>query len=246
MLNKDELVRYSRQIMIDGFGESGQEKLKQAKVFIAGAGGLGSPVSIYLAAAGIGKIRIVDNDRVDLSNLNRQVLHWSKDIGKDKISSALNKLNGINPDIEIEAIKETIDENTIHQLVDDFDLIVDAMDNLETRFILNRISLEKNIPFFHGAVRAFEGRATTFIPGQTACFACVYRDVFPEQKFPVLGTTAAIIGSIQATEVIKYITGTGKLLTNRLLVFNGHAMEFSEFIIQKNRQCVQCGTDTVK
>lgn len=242
MLNKDELVRYSRQIIIDGFGEPGQEKLKKAKVLVAGVGGLGSPISIYLAAAGLGRIRIVDSDQVDLSNLNRQVLHWTRDIGKDKVSSALNKLKDINPDIEIEAINETIDENTAHRLVGDSDVIVDAMDNLETRFILNRLSIEKNIPFFHGAVRAFEGRVTTFIPGQTACFACVYKSVFPEQKFPVLGTTAAVIGSIQATEVIKYITGTGKLLTNRLLVFNGLTMEFSEFKIQKDPHCAQCGT----
>ena len=242
MLNKDELVRYSRQIIIDGFGKSGQEKLKKAKVLIAGAGGLGSPISIYLAAAGLGRLRIIDCDTVDLSNLNRQVLHWTPDIGKDKISSALNKLKDINPEIEIEAINETINEHTVQRLVADSDAIVDAMDNLETRYLLNRASLEKNIPFFHGAVRAFEGRVTTFIPGQTACFACIYKSVFPEQQFPVLGTTAAVIGSIQATEVIKYFTGTGKLLSNRLLVYNGLTMEFSEFTIQKNPHCVQCGT----
>lgn len=240
MLNESELVRYGRQIMIDGFGKSGQEKLKKAKVFIAGAGGLGSPIAIYLAAAGLGKIRLVDSDRVDLSNLNRQVLHWSPDIGEEKATSALNKLEALNPDIAIEAIKETIEENTVHQLIADSDVIVDALDNVETRLLLNKISLEKKIPFFHGAVRAWEGRATTFIPGQTACFSCISRSVFPEQKFPILGTTAAVIGSIQATEVIKYITGAGKLLANRLLIFNGHTMEFSEFTIHRNPDCVQC------
>jgi molybdopterin/thiamine biosynthesis adenylyltransferase len=240
MLNKAELDRYSRQIMIDGFGKSGQEKLKKAKVFIAGAGGLGSPIAIYLAAAGLGKIRLVDNDKVDLSNLNRQVLHWTPDIGKEKVVSALDKLEALNPDIEVEAIKETIDENTVSGLIADSDVIVDALDNVETRLLLNKMSLEKKIPFFHGAVREWEGRVTTFIPGQTACFSCISRSVLPEQKFPIIGTTAAVIGSIQATEVIKYVIGTGKLLTNRLLLFNGYTMQFSEFKIHQNPDCVQC------
>ena len=240
MLNKNELVRYDRQILIDGFGKEGQEKLKKAKVFIAGSGGLGSPVSIYLAAAGVGTMRIVDCDNVELSNLNRQVLHWSSDIGKEKVNSAAEKLGNLNPHVRIEAIKETINESNISQLIGDADVIIDAMDNLETRHLLNRLSLKNNIPFFHGAVRGFEGRASTFIPGQTACFACMYGITLPEQKFPVLGTTAAVIGSIQATEVIKYITGLGKLLLNRLLVFNGLTMEFTEYKINMNPECTQC------
>jgi molybdopterin/thiamine biosynthesis adenylyltransferase len=242
MLSESELVRYDRQILMEGFGEKGQEKLKQAKVFIAGSGGLGSPVSIYLAAAGLGTIRIVDRDNVELSNLNRQVLHWSSDIGREKVNSAADKLGDLNPHVKIEAIKETINEGNISQLIGDADVIIDAMDNLETRHLLNRISLKKNIPFFHGAVRGLEGRASTFIPGKTACFACMYGITMPEQKFPILGTTAAVIGSIQATEVIKYITGLGKLLLNRLLVFNGLTMEFTEFKISRNPECKQCTT----
>lgn len=242
MLSDDELRRYDRQILIEGFGEEGQEKLKKAKVFIAGVGGLGSPVSTYLAAAGIGKIRIVDSDSVEPSNLNRQVLHWSSDIGRGKVHSATNKLKDLNPFVKIEAFQETINESSISKLVADSDVIVDAMDNLETRHLLNMISLKKNIPFFHGAVRGFEGRASTFIPGQTACFACMYGNPPPEKKFPVLGTTAAVIGSIQATEVIKYITGLGKLLANRLLILNGLTMEFNEIKINKNPDCKQCGT----
>lgn len=240
MLSEKELVRYDRQILIEGFGEEGQKKLKQAKVFIAGIGGLGSPVSIYLAAAGLGTIRIVDRDNVELSNLNRQVLHWSSDIGREKVNSAADKLGALNPHVKIEAIKETINESNVSQLIGDSDVIIDAMDNLETRHLLNRLSLKKHIPFFHGAVRGFEGRASTFIPGQTACFACMYGVAMPEQKFPIIGTTAAVIGSIQATEVIKYITGLGKLLLNRLLVFNGLTMEFTEYKINKNPECTQC------
>jgi molybdopterin-synthase adenylyltransferase len=242
MLTQDELARYDRQIMIPEIGREGQEKLKKAKVFIAGAGGLGSPVSIYLAAAGIGHIRIADHDKVDLSNLNRQILHWNKDIGRMKVDSAEEKLHGLNPNIQIEIVKETIDENNVAGMVDDCDGIVDAMDNFPTRYVLNKAAIEKNIPFFHGAVRGLEGRAMTIIPGKSACFRCMYHGTPPAEKFPVIGVTPAIIGSIQATEVIKYIVGMGGLLTDRLLIYDGAIMEFKEFKIRKNPECDHCGT----
>ena len=156
MLSKDELERYDRQIMIEGFGREGQEKLKRAKVVIAGGGGLGSPSALYLAAAGIGTIRIVDHGGVELSNLNRQILHWSGDIGRRKVASAAEKLKTLNPEIKIEAVDEMITEANVSQLVAGFDLVVDAMDNLPTRYLLNKAALEKNIPFFHGAVYGFE------------------------------------------------------------------------------------------
>ncbi len=216
MLTTDERKRYDRQIMIRGLGEDGQEKLKQAKVIIAGSGGLGSPAAIYLAAAGVGTIRIVDHDRVELSNLNRQVLHWDRDLGRNKVDSAAEKLRQLNQGVKIEAIEETINEANIQQLVAGFDLIVDAMDNLPTRYLLNRAAIENHIPFVHGAVYGLEGRAMTIVPGKTACLRCVYRGLIPQEKFPVIGVTPAVIGCIQATEVIKYIVGIGKLLTNRL------------------------------
>jgi adenylyltransferase/sulfurtransferase len=240
MLSRDELERYDRQIMIKGLGEEGQEKLKRAKVFIAGAGGLGSPVSIYLTAVGVGTIRVVDHQRVELSNLNRQVLHWDEDIGKRKIDSALEKLGRLNQSVKIEATEETITEANVSQLVAGFDLIVDAMDNLPARYILNKAALERNIPFFHGAVYGFEGRAMTIIPGQTACLRCLYRGVVPREKFPVIGVTPAVIGCIQATEVIKYIVGIGELLTNRLLTFDGLHMRFTEFKVKKDPSCEHC------
>lgn len=240
MLTKDELERYNRQIMIEGFGEEGQEKLKQAKVFIAGAGGLGSPISTYLAAAGVGTIRIVDHDRVELSNLNRQILHWDKDIGKGKVESALEKLRHLNGTVKIEAIDEMITETNASQLVADFDLIADAMDNLPTRYLLNKTAIDKGIPFFHGAVYGFEGRAMTIIPGRTACLMCVYRGAAPEGKFPVIGVTTAVIGCIQAMEVIKYIIGIGELLTNRLLIYDGLNLKFSEFKVKKDQNCAHC------
>ncbi len=242
MFTQKEREKYDRQIMIYGFGEEGQEKLKRAKVFIAGAGGLGSPVSIYLAAAGIGTLRIADHDKVELSNLNRQVLHREEDVGRRKVDSAAEKLSKLNPDIKIETIAETITETNVAELVGDADLIVDAMDNLPTRYLLNRTAIEKGIPFFHGAVYGFEGRAMTIIPGKTACLNCLYHNVkVPKEKFPVIGVTPAVIGCIQATEVIKYLTGLGELLTNRILNYDALRMKFTEFVIKPDPDCEHCG-----
>ena len=242
MLTREELERYDRQIMIYGIGEEGQEKLKRARVFIAGAGGLGSPVSIYLAIAGVGTIRIADHDKVELSNLNRQILHWNEDIGARKADSAEEKLQKINPDVKIEAIAETMTEANLPQLVADSDLIVDAMDNLPTRYLLNKTAIEKDIPFFHGAVYGFEGRAMTIIPGKTACLNCVYHGAtVPKEKFPVIGVTPAVIGCIQATEVIKYIVGLGELLTNRLLNYDALRLTFTEFKVKRDPNCAHCG-----
>jgi len=242
MLTEREFQRYDRQIMLYGFGEEGQEKLKKAKVFIAGAGGLGSPIALYLSAAGAGTIRIADRDKVELSNLNRQVLYHDEDIGKGKAKSAAEKLEKLNPDIKIEAIAETITDANAAQLVGDSDLIVDAMDNLPTRYLLNKTAIDKKIPFFHGAVYGFEGRAMTVIPGKSACLNCIYHGATaPSEKFPVIGITPAVIGCIQAAEVIKYITGLGELLTGRLLNFDAIKMTFNEFRVKRDPDCEHCG-----
>ncbi len=242
MLTAEERERYDRQIMLYGFGEVGQEKLKKARVFIAGTGGLGSPVAIYLAAAGVGTIRIADHDTVELSNLNRQVLHWDEDTGNKKVDSAAAKLRRLNRSVKIEAIVEKITEANVSQLIADSDLIVDAMDNLPTRYLLNRTAIKKDIPFFHGAVYGFEGRAMTIIPGKSACLNCLYHGAnVPEEKFPVIGVTPAVIGCIQAAEVIKYIVGLGELLTNRLLDFDGLKMTFTELKVRKDPNCEHCG-----
>jgi adenylyltransferase/sulfurtransferase len=242
MLTKEELQRYDRQIMLYGFGEVGQEKLKKAKVFLAGAGGLGSPVAIYLAAAGIGTLRIADHDKVELSNLNRQILHWEENIGKSKVESAAEKLRKFNTGIKIETIGETMTEANVLKLVGDSDLIVDAMDNLPTRYLLNKAAVAKEIPFFHGAVYGFEGRAMTVLPGKTACLNCLYHGAsVPQEKFPVIGVTPAVIGCIQATEVIKYVVGLGELLTDRLLNYDALQMKFSEFKINRDPNCEVCG-----
>jgi len=241
MLTLSERERYDRQIMIREIGQEGQERLKRARVAIAGTGGLGSPIAIYLAAAGIGMIRVIDHDQVTLSNLNRQILHWEEDIGRKKVDSARTKLRNLNSGVEIEAIEETITENNVSQLVDGCDVIVDAMDNLPTRYVLNRCAIERNIPFFYGAVSGFEGRVMTIIPRESACLRCMYRGPVSEEKFPVIGVTPAVIGCIQATEVIKYLLGVGKLLTNRLLIYDGLKIAFSEFTVNKNPNCDHCG-----
>ena len=238
MLNELELARYERQLLIPGWSKSGQEKLKKAKVLVAGAGGLGSAILTYLAVAGVGRIKIIDGDKVELGNLNRQVLHSDKDIGTDKVDSAKEKLEALNPQISIEAIKATIDENNVFDLMGDY-LIVDAMDNLPTRFLLNQVAVKKKLPLFHGAVYGFEGRATTIVPGKTACLRCLYQGVIPG-KIPVVGVTPAIIGCIQATEVLKYILGIGELLTDRLLIYDGLSMKFSEVRLKKDPNCCEC------
>ncbi len=243
MLTPEERERYDRQLKIKEIGDDEQEKLKQAKVIIAGSGGLGSPAAIYLAAAGVGTIRIVDHDKVELSNLNRQILHWDKDIGRNKVDSAAEKLNQLNPRIKIEAVQETIDEANASRLVAGFDLIVDGLDNLPTRYLLNKAAIENDIPFIHGTVYGLEGRAMTIIPGKTACLKCVYRALIPPGKCPALGTVPAVIGCIQATEAIKYIMGIGKLLTNRLLIYDGLNMKFTELVTRRDPNCEHCGNN---
>jgi molybdopterin/thiamine biosynthesis adenylyltransferase len=240
MLTPEELVRYDRQIMIPEIGQAGQEKLKQATVLIAGAGGLGSAVTLYLAAAGVGTIRLADHDTVEVSNLNRQVLHWDQDIGRKKVDSASEKLRKMNPHVNLEILDKTITEENAKDLAAGCDGIVDAMDNLPTRYILNRTAVALNIPFFHGAVRGLEGRAMTVIPGKSACLRCLYRGPVPQEKFPVLGATPAVIGCIQATEVIKYFTGFGELLVNRLLIYDGLGLKFTEFKVSRNAECEHC------
>lgn len=246
MLTPEEILRYDRQIIFPGFGENGQEKLKNARVLIAGGGGLGSPVAIYLAVAGIGTLRVIDYDRVELSNLNRQILHWEKDLGLMKVASAAEKLHQINRYVTIETVSEYIDASNVEKFTEGFDVIVDAMDNLPTRFLLNQAAVTHKIPFVHGAVHGLEGRVMTIIPGKTACLGCIYLGVPPKEKFPILGTTPGVIGTIQATEVMKIILGLGNLLTDRFLIFDGVNMNFTELKIHRRENCRYCGKEESK
>jgi len=239
MLSEHELERYGRQILL--FGKKGQEKLKGSEIFIAGAGGLGSPVSIYLAVAGIGTLTIVDNDTVDRSNLNRQILHYDRDIGKEKTASAEEKLSQINPDITVKVINKTIDETNVLQLVGKTDGIVDAMDNYPSRYLLNKAAIKKKIPLFHGAIRGFHGQATTIIPGKTPCLACIFPSATPKEVFHVIGATAGLIAMVQATEVLKYIIKDGNLLTGRLFIWDGLEAHAEEIKVEKDPRCTACG-----
>lgn len=241
MLSASERERYGRQILLADIGPAGQERLKRARIVIAGAGGLGSPAALYLAAAGIGHIRLVDHDTVELSNLNRQILHQTADIGRRKIDSAAARIKALNPHVSVEAVAETIATDNAARLVADADLIVDALDNLDTRLVLNGVAVSQGIPFFHGAVNAFEGRAMTVIPHQTACLGCLYKGPVKKETFPVVGVTPAVIGSIQAAEVIKYLLGIGSLLAGRLLVYDGLNLKFDEFQVKRNPHCEFCG-----
>jgi len=238
-LSLSEKERYSRQILI--FGEEGQEKLKKSRVTVAGVGGLGCPAAMYLAFHGIGKIRIIDKDVVEVSNLNRQVLHWEKDIKKPKVESAYEKLREINRDVEVEKFVVEINEKNVVELLEGSDAVIDAMDNFPTRFILNEAAIELGIPFFHGSIYGLEGRVMTIIPGKSACLRCLFSESPPKEVFPVLGTTPGVIAMIQVTEVIKYLTGVGKLLENRYLIYDGENMSFREIKVRKNPECPVCG-----
>jgi molybdopterin/thiamine biosynthesis adenylyltransferase len=241
VLTSYELKRYDRQMAILGVSEAGQEKLKRAKVVIVGCGGLGSPAAIYLTAAGVGTLRIIDNDKVELSNLNRQILHWEEDIGRYKVESAAQKLTHLNKLVNIEPVAETITDENALSLIKDFDVIIDALDNMPTRFIINRTATRSGIPLVHGAIYGLEGRVMTVVPGKSACLRCLYQGLPPQHKFPVLGTTPGIIGCIQATEAIKLITGVGRLLTNRLVVYDGLNMKFTELKVNRMEDCEHCG-----
>jgi molybdopterin/thiamine biosynthesis adenylyltransferase len=238
MFSQRELERYKRQMML--FGEEGQERLKKAHIFIAGAGGLGSPVSIYLAVAGIGTITIVDMDVVDQTNLNRQILHYDRDIGRKKTASAEEKLRELNPDIIINAVDVKIDEINAAKLIGRAEGIVDAMDNYPTRYLLNDVAIAKKIPLFHGGIRGFYGQATTIIPGTTPCLKCIFPKPPPKEVFPVMGVTPGIIGTIQANEVIKYLLGSGELLIGRLFIWDGLQAHGEEICVERNPACKVC------
>jgi adenylyltransferase/sulfurtransferase len=229
-------------LRISEWGIERQKKLKASKVIIAGVGGLGCSASVYLAAAGVGHLILIDKDKVDLSNLNRQILHWERDIGKNKVASAVNKLQALNSDIKIEGKVLTINERNAKDLIRGATVVVDGQDNFKTRFILNEACVEVGIPFVHGCIYGLEGRVMTVMPKKSACLRCVYKTTPPEQKsFPVLGATAAVTASLQAIETIKLITGIGKPLLNSLLIGDGSEMIFQSFEISKDPNCPVCG-----
>lgn len=242
MLSEEERIRYRRQIPIPEIGPAGQEKLKSVEVFVAGLGGLGSISTMYLAAAGIGRMRIVDRDRVSLDNLNRQILHRTGDLQRPKAESALEKLSALNPLCHIEALQSEIDTHTAADLVGDAMLIVDATDNRETRRMLNRISLDKGIPFVLGGIEGFNGMVTTFLPGRTPCFDCLFAGSSPSAAVPpVIGPLAGLVASIQVLEVLKYFLNFGTMLAGTLLTIRGADLRFKQIRADRNPACATCG-----
>jgi len=217
MLSGAELERYDRQIML--IGEEGQEKLRAATVVIAGIGGLGSPVAYYLTAAGIGRIVLVDPEKPELSNLNRQILHWEEDLERrPKSESAAWKLKRFNSDVEVIAKAERLTAENIERVIGDADVVVDCLDNFEARFLLDDFTAGRGIPLVHGAVEGTYGQVTTILPGKTRRLREIFKNARGVGKFPIIGATAGVIGSIQAMEVIKLLTGIGEPLLNRLLI----------------------------
>jgi adenylyltransferase/sulfurtransferase len=246
---EDQLERYSRHILLEDVGVDGQEKLLESKVLIVGAGGLGSPASLYLAAAGVGTIGIVDNDCVETSNLQRQIAHFTKDLDVPKVDSAAEKMREINPDIEVITYKEHLCADNISSIIDGYDFVLDGTDNFPTKFLVNDACVFKEIPFSHGGILRFNGQTMTVIPGETACYRCSFRKPPPPDAVPscaqagVLGAIAGMLGTIQAAEALKYITGTGELLTNQLLTFDAKTMFFRKIDLKKQDSCPVCGAE---
>lgn len=252
-LTKDEYARYSRHLILPEVGLEGQKKLKAARVLMIGTGGLGSPLGLYLTAAGIGTIGLVDFDVVDESNLQRQIIHGTKDVGRPKIASAEDRLKDINPNVQIEAHETRLTSENALELFKDFDVIVDGTDNFQTRYLVNDASVLTGKPNVYGSIFRFEGQASVFWAEKGACYRCLYPEPPPPGLVPscaeggVLGVLPGIVGTIQANEVIKVILGAEGILLNRLLLFDAWKMRFRELKLRKNPDCPLCGTNpTIK
>lgn len=235
--------RYFRQLILTGVGEEGQEKLARAKVLVIGTGGLGSPILYYLAAAGVGTLGIVDDDRVDITNLQRQILHWEKDLNRPKTESALEKLRAFNSTLTYLSYPKRLTEDNVETLIRDYDLVIAAVDNRETRRILNQACYRTGTPWIDGGIREYTGTVTVFAPPKGPCYECIYRhsSVRPKGPIPLLGALPGVIGSIEAMEAIKWILSIGTPLAGRVLIYDAWAGRFEEFIPQQDPDCPICG-----
>lgn len=241
-LSSEEQELYSRQISVHRWGSQAQHRLKKSVAFVAGAGGLGSAVCFYLAAAGIGGIRICDNEVVELSNLNRQILYRRDDIGKPKAETAAKRLFQLNPLTPIVPLCDTITQRSIEHLAEGASILVDCLDNFETRFVLNEYSVAQLLPMVHAGVQGFSGQLSFFHPPETACLRCIFPAVPPREKTAVIGATAGILGSMEAAEVLKYLTDRGGLLKDRLLIWDGGRGSSEVVQLSKDPSCPVCGT----
>lgn len=245
----EQLERYSRHIILQEVGVKGQKKLLNASVLIIGAGGLGAPAALYLAAAGVGTIGIVDADEVDLSNLQRQVIHTTNDVGKAKVKSAAETMEAINPDVTVNTYRTFVDSTNIMDLIKDYDFIIDGTDNFPAKFLINDACVMAGKPFSHAGIIRFKGQLMTYVPGEGPCYRCVFKNPPPKDAVPtckqagVIGAMGGVIGSLQAMEAIKYIIGKGELLTGKLLTYDALKMEFHTIKLPKDHHCAVCGDE---
>ena len=246
-MQQEDILRYSRQIILDEIGLDGQEKLGRAKVLVIGCGGLGSPALYYLTAAGIGMLGIVDFDTVGISNLQRQIVHSTQDIGHNKVDSARETLHALNPNVQIQTYPFRIHEDNIRAIINEYDIIIDAVDNLSTRYLINDCCFFLKKPLIEAGILGFNGILMTIIPGKSPCFRCLYPNVKKEGVIPscatqgVIGMTAGVLGSLQALEALKWILGIGETASGRIVVFNGLTLEFDTPQLERKSDCPLCG-----
>ena len=245
-LTESQIERYSRHIILKDVGGAGQQKILDAKVLLIGAGGLGAPAALYLAAAGVGTIGLVDGDTVDLSNLQRQIIHFTADVNRPKVESARHKLEAINPDVKVKTYQTRVFADNISEIITEYDFIIDGTDNFPAKFLINDACVLLGKPFSHGGILRFNGQTMTYVPGHT-CYRCIFNSPPPKGAVPtcseagILGAVAGMLGTIQAAEALRYILGKGKLLTDRLLTFNAFDMEFRTVNLRHNPDCPICG-----
>ena len=249
----EQIKRYSRHIVLPEVGGKGQKKIAESKVFLVGAGGLGSPSGYYLTAAGVGKIGIADSDTVELSNLQRQILHQTGSIGKSKVESARETLQALNPEVEIATYNERLTSENILGIIEDYDVVMDGSDNFPTRYLMNDACVLSNKPLSYGAIFRFEGQVMTIIPGQGPCYRCLFPEPPPPGLVPscqeagVLGVLPGVIGLLQATEVLKYILGKEVSLKGHLLTYDAMDMHFHKVKVPRDKNCPICGENpTIK
>lgn len=246
-LTQDEILRYSRHLIMPEVGVEGQEKLKAAKVLLIGTGGLGSPAALYLAAAGVGTLGLIDFDVVDFSNLQRQIIHSTDSVGRPKVESASERLEQINPNVNVITFNERLSKDNAMRIIKDFDIILDGTDNFQTRYLLNDACVFSKKPFVYGSIFRFEGQVTVFYPGKGPCYRCLFAEPPPPGMVPscaeggVLGILPGVIGVVQATEVVKLILQKGEPLIGRLLLYDALKMNFREVKFRRNPKCPVCG-----
>lgn len=247
-LSEEQLERYSRHIMLEEIGEQGQEKLLKSRVLIIGAGGLGSPAAMYLAAAGIGTIGIADADSVDLSNLQRQIIHSAADRKRDKVQSAKETLEGINPDAHVNTYKMFVNSDNIYDLIKDYDFVIDCTDNFQSKFLINDACVKAKKPFVHAGIAEFQGQLMTYVPDMGPCCRCIFEKPPVETNVKgVVGAAVGVIGSLQAMEAVKYLLGAGELLTGCILTYDALKAEFRKVRLpDKVNDCPICGKGVIK